>query len=67
MRFYVLLIGTAIGAYVGFKLAFSQLEPGIMRRSAPGGFAPAAVAVCTVVGFLISSHLDKVWQKMNRP
>ena len=67
MRFYVLLIGTGIGAYVGFKFAFSEFEPRIMRQSAPGGFAPAAVAVCTVMGFLIASHIDKIWQKLNRP
>ena len=63
MRFYLLAIGTGIGAYVGFKLAFSAFEPRITRQSVPGGFASAAVAVCTVVGFLIASHLDKMYQR----
>jgi hypothetical protein len=66
MRYFRLATGTAIGAFTGFMLACSSLEYKLSAHQSAGGFEQAAVAVCTVVGFLIASHLDRTWRPATR-
>jgi hypothetical protein len=63
MRFVLLATGTAIGALTGFMLACSSLDYKLAAHQSAGGFEQAAVAVCTVDGFLIASHLDRAWKR----
>lgn len=61
-RFFIISVGIIVGASIGFMLAFSRLErkfEAALGISQPGTLAPAAIALCTLAGFVIASQFEK--------